>query len=109
MKNGILACALMLLLSACQQPIVYIFSKGLSDIQRQQLEVALKTQSLPYEYVEHDIPREFGVATLLLSNDRILRQETEQLATIMQELGSVDLCRLKFVQTRGDLIAARGL
>lgn len=87
MKNGILACALMLLLSACQQPTVYIFSKGLSDLQRQQLEVALKTQSLPYEYVEHDIPREFGVATLLLSNDRILRQETEQLATIMQGLG----------------------
>lgn len=77
----------MLLLSACQQRTVYIFSKGIPDLQRQQLEAALEVQPLPYKYVEHEIPREFGAATLLLSSDKILRQETEQLAAIMQELG----------------------
>jgi len=30
-------------------------------------------------------------------------------AAFQQELGRVDLCGLKFVQSRGDLIAARGL
>ena len=33
----------------------------------------------------------------------------QQLKHEVECLGSVDLCRLKFVQTRGDLIAARGL
>ncbi|KPH64675.1 hypothetical protein ADS77_05250 [Pseudoalteromonas porphyrae] len=28
---------------------------------------------------------------------------------LMSQLGRVDLCGLKFVQSRGDLIAARGL
>ncbi|TMP64152.1 hypothetical protein CWB76_19790, partial [Pseudoalteromonas sp. S1609] len=57
------------------------------DSPRQQLEAARKTQSLPFEDVAHDIPADFGVATVQLSNDRIIRQVTEHFATIYQGLG----------------------
>ncbi|KAA1163488.1 hypothetical protein EU508_04700 [Pseudoalteromonas fuliginea] len=87
MKNGILICVLALLLAACQQPTVYVFSENLQDEQRNQLDAALKAQSLPYEYVELAIPSEFSEATLLLSSDKIYPKETEKLATIMQGLG----------------------
>ena len=87
MKSGILICVLALLLAACQQPTVYVFSENLQDEQRNQLDAALKVQSLPYEYVELAIPPDFGEATLLLSSDKIYPKETEQLAAIMQELG----------------------
>ncbi|MBB1353480.1 hypothetical protein [Pseudoalteromonas sp. SR45-5] len=87
MKSGILICVLALLLAACQQPTVYVFSENLQDEQRNQLDAALKAQSLPYEYVELAIPPDFGEATLLLSSDKIYPKETEQLAAIMQELG----------------------
>ena len=33
MKNGILMCVLALLLAACQQPTVYVFSENLQDEQ----------------------------------------------------------------------------
>ncbi|GAA77531.1 hypothetical protein P20495_0011 [Pseudoalteromonas sp. BSi20495] len=46
---------LALLLAACQQPTVYVFSENLQDEQRNQLDAALKAQSLPYEYVELQI------------------------------------------------------
>ena len=49
MKSGILICVLALLLAACQQPTVYVFSENLQDEQRNQLDAALKAQSLPYE------------------------------------------------------------
>ncbi|ASM48480.1 hypothetical protein PESP_a0205 [Pseudoalteromonas espejiana DSM 9414] len=87
MKNGILICVLVLLLAACQQPTVYVFSENLQEEQRKQLDAALNTQNLPYEYVELAIPSGFGEATLLLSSDKIYQKETEQLATIMQGLG----------------------
>ena len=76
-----------LLLTACQQPTVYVFSENLQDEQRKQLDAALKAQNLPYEYVALEIPPTFGEATLLLSSDKIYPKETEQLAIIMQELG----------------------
>lgn len=87
MKKRILTCALTLLLAACQQPTVYVFSENLQDEQRNQLDAALNAQKLPYEYVELAIPSDFGEATLLLSSDKIYQKETEQLAIIMQELG----------------------
>ncbi|WP_289076865.1 hypothetical protein, partial [uncultured Pseudoalteromonas sp.] len=87
MKNGILICMWVLLLTACQQPTVYVFSENLQDEQRKQLDAALKAQNLPYEYVALEIPSTFGEATLLLSSDKIYPKETEQLAIIMQELG----------------------
>ncbi|MEM5513435.1 hypothetical protein WNY79_11135 [Pseudoalteromonas sp. AS84] len=87
MKNGILICVLALLLAACQQPTVYVFSENLQDEQSNQLDAALKAQSLSYEYVELAIPPDFGEATLLLSSDKIYSKETEQLAAIMQGLG----------------------
>lgn len=76
-----------LFLAACQQPTIYIFTENLLDEQRQQLNVALKAQSLPYQFVALDVPKEFGSATLLLADDEVYREETEQLATIMQDLG----------------------
>ncbi|TMO79868.1 hypothetical protein CWC16_10695 [Pseudoalteromonas sp. S3776] len=87
MKSGILICAWVLLLTACQQPTVYVFSENLQEEQRKQLDAALNAQNLPFEYVELDIPSDFGEATLLLSSDKIYQKETEQLATIMQGLG----------------------
>ena len=87
MKNGLLTFIFLVFLAACQQPTVYIFSENLQDEQREQLDVALKAQSLAYEYVDLEVPREFGAATLLLSDDKILRAQTQQLAVIMQELG----------------------
>ncbi|TMP11725.1 hypothetical protein CWC11_01395 [Pseudoalteromonas sp. S3178] len=87
MKNGILICVLALLLAACQQPTVYVFSENLQDEQRNQLDAALSAQNLPYEYVPLTIPSDFGEATLLLSSDKIYQKETEQLAIIMQGLG----------------------
>jgi len=87
MKNGILICMWALLLTACQQPTVYVFSENLQEEQRKQLDAALSAQPLPYEYVELAIPSDFGEATLLLSSDKIYQKETEQLATIMQGLG----------------------
>ena len=87
MKNGILIYVLALLLAACQQPTVYVFSENLQDEQRNQLDAALSEQNLPYEYVDLEIPSDFGEATLLLSSDKIYQKETEQLAIIMQELG----------------------
>ncbi|MBQ4834402.1 hypothetical protein J8L70_14205 [Pseudoalteromonas sp. MMG010] len=87
MKNAILIGVWVLLLAACQQPTVYVFSENLQDEQRNQLEAALNAQNLPYEYVELAIPSDFGEATLLLSSDKIYQKETQQLAIIMQELG----------------------
>ena len=87
MKNGFLISMWVLLLTACQQPTVYVFSENLQDEQRKQLDAALKAQNLPYEYVALEIPSTFGEATLLLSSDKIYPKETEQLAIIMQELG----------------------
>jgi len=87
MKNGLLIFILLAFLAACQQPTVYIFSENLQDEQRQQLDAVLKAQSLPYEYVELEVPREFGAATLMLANDKIFRTQTQQLAAIMQTLG----------------------
>ncbi|BED87711.1 hypothetical protein PspMM1_01790 [Pseudoalteromonas sp. MM1] len=87
MKNGILICMWALLLTACQQPTVYVFSENLQEEQRRQLDAALNAQTLPYEYVELAIPSDFGEATLLLSSDKIYQKETEQLAIIMQGLG----------------------
>ncbi|MFP3830568.1 hypothetical protein, partial [Pseudomonas sp. SIMBA_021] len=68
-------------------PTVYVFSENLQDEQRNQLDAALKAQTLPYEYVTLEIPSDFGEATLLLSSDKIYSKETEQLASIMQALG----------------------
>ena len=87
MKNGFLISMWVLLLTACQQPTVYVFSENLQDEQRKQLDAALKAQNLPYEYVELEIPSTFGEATLLLSSDKIYSKETERLASIMQALG----------------------
>ncbi len=87
MKKGLLICVLACMLAACQQPTVYVFSENLQVEQRNQLDAALKAQNLPYEYVELEIPSDFGEATLLLSSDKIYQKETEQLAIIMQELG----------------------
>ena len=87
MKKGLLICVLACMLVACQQPTVYVFSENLQDEQRNQLDAALKAQTLPYEYVTLEIPSDFGEATLLLSSDKIYSKETEQLASIMQALG----------------------
>ena len=87
MKNGLLTFIFLVLLAACQQPTVYIFSENLQDEQRKQLDAALKAQSLPYEYVDIGVPREFGAATLMLASDKILRAQAQQLTVIMQELG----------------------
>ena len=87
MKNGLLTFIFLVLLAACQQPTVYIFSENLQDEQRKQLDAALKAQSLPYEYVDISVPKEFGAATLMLASDKILRAQAQQLTVIMQELG----------------------
>ena len=86
MKNGILICML-LLLTACQQPIVYVYTQELTDIQTQQLTIRLQQQSLPYQFIQLPIPKEFAAATLLTSEDKLLTAETEQLAGIMQAMG----------------------
>ena len=86
MKNGILICML-LLLTACQQPTVYVYTQELTDIQTQQLTIRLQQQSLPYQFIQLPIPKEFAAATLLTSEDKLLTAETEQLADIMQAMG----------------------
>lgn len=87
MKNGLLTFIFLVFLAACQHPTVYVFTESLQDEQRKQLDAALKAQSLAYEYVDIEVPREFGSATLLLINGDVFREEVAQLAAIMQGLG----------------------
>ncbi|RZF91179.1 hypothetical protein LY624_00980 [Pseudoalteromonas sp. N1230-9] len=86
MKKIYILCMLFLLAS-CQQPTVYVYTENLDAQKKSQLELALRNQSLPYEYVQLDIPREFSEATLMLSQDKILTHEAEQLGDIMLQLG----------------------
>ncbi|NNG44008.1 hypothetical protein HJP15_13955 [Pseudoalteromonas sp. NEC-BIFX-2020_002] len=86
MKNGILI-AMLLLLTACQQPTVYVYTQGLTAIQKQQLTKQLQLQTLPYQFTQLPIPKEFTAATLLTSQDKLLTHETQSLADIMQLMG----------------------
>ncbi|MBN4057445.1 MULTISPECIES: hypothetical protein [Pseudoalteromonas] len=83
----IISAAIFLILAGCQQPTVYVYTENLDEQQLLTLEQALTKQSLPYEYTKLPIPRDFADATLMLSSDKILTHETEQLAEIMQRLG----------------------
>ncbi|WP_209327496.1 hypothetical protein [Pseudoalteromonas sp. PA2MD11] len=83
----IISAAIFLILAGCQQATVYVYTENLDQSQLQSLEQALNKQSLPYEYTQLPVPREFADATLMLSSDKILTYETEQLAEIMQGLG----------------------
>ena len=80
----IISAAIFLILAGCQQATVYVYTENLEQSQLQSLEQALNKQSLPYEYTQLPVPREFADATLMLSSDKILTHETEQLAEIMQ-------------------------
>ncbi|MGO2129629.1 MAG: hypothetical protein ACTH4U_12870 [Pseudoalteromonas prydzensis] len=86
MRNGILICML-LLLTACQQPTIYVYTESLTKFQTEQLSVRLQQQSLPYQFTQLPVPKEFTAATLLTSEDKLLTAETEQLADIMQAMG----------------------
>ncbi len=77
----------LLLLVGCQQPTVYVYTENLDAQQQAQLDLALSAQRLPYKYTQLSVPREFGDATLMLSEDKILTDQTEILAGIMQRLG----------------------
>ena len=77
----------LLLLVGCQQPTVYVYTENLDAQQKAQLDLALSAQRLPYKYTQLSVPREFGDATLMLSEDKILTEQTEILAGIMQRLG----------------------
>lgn len=77
----------LLLLVGCQQPTVYVYTENLDAQQQAQLDLALSAQRLPYKYTQLSVPREFGDATLMLSEDKILTEQTEILAGIMQRLG----------------------
>ncbi|MBB1343021.1 hypothetical protein H5200_07725 [Pseudoalteromonas sp. SG43-7] len=87
MKYGILIGILLLLLTACQHPTVYVYTEGLTALQKQQLTEQLQQQTLPFQFTELAVPKEFSAATLLTSEDKILTAETEQLANIMQAMG----------------------
>ncbi|WP_211183626.1 hypothetical protein [Pseudoalteromonas arctica] len=86
MKNGILI-GMLLFLTACQHPTVYVYTKGLTALQKQKLAEQLQQQTLPFQFTELPVPKEFSAATLLTSEDKILTSETEQLANIMQAMG----------------------
>ena len=77
----------LLLLVGCPQPTVYVYTENLDAQQQAQLDLALSAQRLPYKYTQLSVPREFGDATLMLSEDKILTEQTEILAGIMQRLG----------------------
>lgn len=85
--KGILLGFSLLLLIGCQQPTVYVFTDNLTQPQQQALAQALQQQSLPVEYPQVSVPKEFDNATILVSEDKILKTEVEQLASIMQGLG----------------------
>ncbi|WP_257325100.1 hypothetical protein [Pseudoalteromonas rhizosphaerae] len=86
MKYGILI-GMLLFLTACQHPTVYVYTEGLTVLQKQQLTEQLQQQTLPFQFTELPVPKEFSAATLLTSEDKILTPETEQLANIMQAMG----------------------
>ncbi|MBB1409977.1 hypothetical protein [Pseudoalteromonas sp. SG44-17] len=86
MKYGILI-GMLLFLTACQHPTVYVYTEGLTVLQKQQLTEQLQQQTLPFQFTELPVPKEFSAATLLTSEDKILTSETEQLANIMQAMG----------------------
>ncbi|PLT24093.1 hypothetical protein CXF89_17345, partial [Pseudoalteromonas sp. MelDa3] len=65
MKNILLAC-LVILLSACQQPTVYVYTQALSTNQKQQLETKLAAQTLPYQYQNIVVPKAYKNATLVV-------------------------------------------
>ncbi|AQP99963.1 hypothetical protein B0W48_09300 [Pseudoalteromonas aliena] len=87
MKNGILVGLLLVLLTACQQPTVYVYTEALTVKQKQQLTEKLKNQTLPFKFNDLPIPKEFLAATLALSKDKLRIAEIEQLANIMQAVG----------------------
>jgi len=71
MRNGILICML-LLLTACQQPAIYVYTQALTELEKQQLTIRLQQQPLPYQFIQLPIPKEFAAATLLTSEDKLL-------------------------------------
>lgn len=87
MKNGLFICWLVLFLAACQQPTVYVYTENLTQLQSEQLNAHLQDQSLPFEFTQLPIPKEFSAATLLTSQDKLLRDEAQSLADIMQMMG----------------------
>lgn len=87
MRNGTLLCLVVLFLTACQQPTVYVYTESLTQLQSEQLNAHLQSQPLPFEFTQLPVPKKFSAATLLTSEDKIHSNETEQLAVIMQKLG----------------------
>lgn len=71
--NGFFICWLALVLAACQQPTVYVYTENLTQLQSKQLNAHLQAQSLPFKFTQLPIPKEFSAATLLTSQDRLLR------------------------------------
>ena len=86
MKNILLAC-LVILLSACQQPTVYVYTQALSANQKQQLETRLAAQTLPYKYQSIAIPKAYQDATLIVPYKNVDNGQLEQLTLIMQSMG----------------------
>ncbi|PKG64379.1 MULTISPECIES: hypothetical protein [Pseudoalteromonas] len=86
MKNILLAC-LVILLSACQQPTVYVYTQALSTNQKQQLETKLAAQTLPYQYQNIVVPKAYKNATLVVSYKDFNSGQLEQLTLIMQSMG----------------------
>ncbi|MGO2476837.1 MAG: hypothetical protein ACTH7Q_00455 [Pseudoalteromonas sp.] len=61
--------------------------QNLTQLQSKQLNAYLKAQSLPFEFIQLPIPKEFSAATLLTSQDKLLRNEAQSRADIMQMMG----------------------
>jgi hypothetical protein len=75
------------ILTACQQPTIYVYTQDLSQDRLQQLDNALSAQTLPYLYTQLPVPSAFSAATIILSSKQILSQKTEHLASLLQDLG----------------------
>ena len=82
----IISAAILLILAGCHK-LQSTYTKNLEQSQLQSLEQALNKQSLPPMNIQLPVLEEFTDATLMLSSDKILTHEAEQLAEIMQGLG----------------------
>ncbi|TLX45807.1 hypothetical protein C1E24_17095 [Pseudoalteromonas phenolica] len=77
----------LLVLSACQQPVVHIYHEGLSDTQRFQLKQQLEQQQINYEFTELATPDKYNTPHLLYFPGDVTEAYIQNVERIVKGLG----------------------
>tara|TARA_Y100000588_G_C13917691_1_gene780083 strand:- start:79 stop:765 length:687 start_codon:yes stop_codon:yes gene_type:complete len=77
----------LLVLSACQQPVVHIYHEGLSDTQRFQLKQQFEQQQIRYEFTELATPDKYSTPHLLYFPGDVTEAYIQNVERIVRGLG----------------------